>query len=99
METEKNDNEIIYLTKLLNQVHAGRDHYYNAKFPLDIHVLKNGYIWELEVSLPLDIACKEGLERISGRGRRLDEAVADFQNAWEHYVDDCFEHDYLVFKS
>ena len=97
METEKNDNEIIYLTKLLNQMHAGREHYYNAKFPLDIHVIKNGYIWELEVSLSPDIAHKEGYERISGRGRRLDEAVADFQKGWEHYVDECFECDRLVY--
>jgi len=51
----------------------------------------------LEVSLPLDIAHKEGYERISGRGRRLDEAVADFQKGWEHYVDECFEYDRLVY--
>lgn len=97
MEIEKTDNET-HLTELLKQQHAGRERYYNAKLPLAINVIKNGMIWELEVSLSLDIAHKEGYERISGRGKRLDEAVADFQKAWEHYVDECFEYDREVFN-
>jgi hypothetical protein len=97
MEIEMTDNET-HLKELLKQQHAGRERYYNARLPLEIKVIKNGKIWELEVSLSLDIAHKEGYERISGTGGQLDEAVVDFQKAWERYVDECFECDREVFN-
>jgi len=84
--------DIETMNSIISQLKRGRVSFYNDRLELRLNLIQIGNTFTYEVNyIPKPTFI------VVGKGRTVEDAVVDFREEWEKYVNSCFANDRLVY--